>query len=275
MSDSNPSRKILTGLTVGLAASLAIVSVFGAFVPITYERDAPSMAAQGMGQDWVDLFLVVPLLVFSLIFMLGGSRIASYFYGGTVFYILYSFFIYCFGVHFNRLFLLYCLTLGLSLYTFALFVCALNRQDVQSWYDEKVPTRSTGIFLLIIAAMFYFLWLKDIVPAILSDSVPASVSNYGLLVNPVHVLDLAFALPGLIIAALLLMKKQRLGYILTPIFLVFVIILAMALIGMVVMLKLQGMSDDISLAVIFAVLAVISMIVLLVFLRHLKPRKDE
>ncbi|MFA9454393.1 MAG: hypothetical protein ACERK6_10805, partial [Candidatus Aminicenantaceae bacterium] len=111
--------------------------------------------------------------------------------------------------------------------------------------------------------------------AILSDSVPASVSNYGLLVNPVHVLDLAFALPGLVIAALLLMKKHRLGYILTPIFLVFVIILAVALIGMAVMLKIEGISDDIALAGFFAVLAVISTVFLFVFLSHLRSHKRD
>jgi hypothetical protein len=271
MSASNPSIKILTGLTVVLAAALALVSVFGAFVPTTYERDAASMAAQGMGQDWVDLFLVVPLLILSLTFMLRGSRIASYLYGGTVYYIMYSFFIYAFGVHFNTLFLLYCLILGLSLYAFVLFMCEMSRQDIQSWYDEKVPTRSTGIFMLLIAALFYLLWLKDIVPAIVSNSVPASVSDYGLLVNPVHVLDLAIALPGLIIAALWLMKKHRLGYILTPIFLVFIIILAVALIGMVVMLEYRGLSDDISVAVIFAVLAVVSALFLFVFLKHMRP----
>ena len=125
--------------------------------------------------------------------------------------------------------------------------------------------------MLLIAALFYLLWLKDIVPAIVSNRVPASVSDYGLLVNPVHVLDLAIALPGLIIAALWLMKKHRLGYILTPIFLVFIIILAVALIGMVVMLEYRGLSDDISVAAIFAVLAVVSALFLFVFLKHLRP----
>ncbi len=270
-----PEMKAQAGLTAILAVALAVVSAFGAFVPTTYVRDAPSLGAQGMGQDLVDLFFVVPLLVLALIFMLRGHRIAITIYGGTVFYILYSFCIYGFGVHFNRLFLLYCLILGVSLYALVLFMCNLNRQDIKSWYDEKVPVRSTGIFLLIIAAMFLFLWLKDIVPATLNDSVPKSVSDYDLLVNPVHVLDLAFVLPGLVIAALKLMRKHRLGYVLTPIFLVFIIILAVALIGMVAMLKIQGISDDTSLAGVFAVLAVFSTIFLFVFLRHLKPKENE
>jgi hypothetical protein len=268
------SRNILKVLSVMLAAALVVVSIFGAFIPATYERDAPSMAAQGMGQDWVDLFLVVPLLLLSLMFMFRGSRVAAYIYGGTLFYILYSFFIYAFGVHFNRLFLLYCLTLGVSLYAFVLFMYELSRQDVENWFDGNIPVRATGIFLLIIAAMFYFLWLKDIIPATLNDSIPKSVSDYGLLVNPVHVLDIAFALPGLIIAALMLMRRRRLGYILTPVLLVFILVLAVALTGMAVMLRLQGVSDDISVAVIFVVLAVISTITLLVFLKHLKPQAN-
>jgi hypothetical protein len=46
--------RIIIVLSVLLAISLALVSYYGAFVPSTYERDAASMAAQGMGQDIVD-----------------------------------------------------------------------------------------------------------------------------------------------------------------------------------------------------------------------------
>jgi len=107
----NKQFKILTVLTLLLAIALTIVSFFGAFVKDTYERDSASMAAQGKGQDLVDLFFVLPLLLLSFIFMQRNSKVAYYIYGGTIFYILYSFFIYCFGVYFNKLFLLYCLTL--------------------------------------------------------------------------------------------------------------------------------------------------------------------
>ena len=54
--------KLITILTVLLLISLTIVSLFGTFIPTTYARDSVSMAAQGMGQDMVDLFIVVPLL---------------------------------------------------------------------------------------------------------------------------------------------------------------------------------------------------------------------
>ena len=270
---ANQHFKTVTVLTIILAVALAVVSYCGAFIPATYERDAASMAAQGMGQDMVDLFLVVPLLIIFLIWMRRESKTAFFLFGGTVFYILYSFVIYTFGVHFNRLFLLYCLILGLSFYIFVLFLHDLNHRDVENWFGSHVPVRPLGIYMIVIAAMFYLLWLKDTVPAVLGNTVPASVSDYGLLVNPVHVIDMALALPGLVITAFLLMKKKKLGYILTPVLMVFVVILAVALAAMVVMLKIKNISEDLSIAAIFIVLALISTAFLYVFLRPMKVLK--
>ncbi len=265
--------KIIMVLSLALAVSLGIVSFYGAFVSTTYARETASMAAQGIGQDIVDLFFILPVLILSLICMLRNCKVAFYIQAGTVLYLLYSFIIYSFGVNFNNLFLLYCLTLGLSLYTFILIMYEFNRQDVKNWFDNKVPARSTGIYLIIIALMFYLLWFKEIIPAILNNSKPRSVSDYNLLVNPVHVIDIAFALPGLIITALLLMKKHYLGYILAPISLVFIINLAIALTGMVIMLKVRGIEDNNSVAGIFIILAVMSIIFLFMFLKNIKTIK--
>ena len=262
--------KILTVMSVILALSLVLVSYFGAFAPATYERDSTSMAVQGMGQDLVDLFLVVPVFLISLVLFQRGSRLAAFVYGGSLFYILYSFFIYAFGVNFNSLFLLYCLVLGLSLYSFILILVELSRMDVENWFKTGLPVRFIGIYLIIVSAMFYVLWLKDVVPSILDNTIPKSVSDLNLLVNPVHVIDMAIALPGLVIVAVLLMKKRRMGYILAPVSLVFVVIMAIALVGMVVMLKVKGISEDISIAAIFMVLALISAILLWVFIKNFR-----
>jgi hypothetical protein len=261
--------RLLICLTFLLAASLLVVSYVGAFVPGTYRSDAPSIAYQGMGQDMVDLFIAVPMLILSLILMLGNKVIAYFFFGGTVFYILYSFVIYCFGVHFNRLFLLYCMTLGLTIYIFILLVSGLSKLDVKGWFRGNIPCRLTGVYFIIVAAIFCFLWLKEIIPALVTNAVPKSVADYGLLVNPVHVADLSFALPGLIIVSVLLFKKYNLGYILAPMGMVFIILLAFALAGMVLMLKYKGLSEDISVAAVFIVLAAVNMALLYLFMRGL------
>ncbi len=257
-------------LTIILASLLAVASYFGAFVTSTYERDAVSMAAQGIGQDFVDLFLIVPLLLIVLPFLKNVSRVILLIHAGTAFYVLYSFIIYAFGVHFNRLFLLYCFILGLSLYLFIYLIKLLSDLDVHDWFMDKMPVRSISSFLILIAVMFYLLWFKDIIPAIFNNTVPKSVSDYNLLVNPVHVIDIAFALPGLLITAILLIKKHKLGYIFTAVALEFIILLTIALIGMVVSLKLKGISDDISIAFIFTGLSVIGVVFFLLFIKNIK-----
>jgi len=256
-----------------MSTALAVVSFFGAFDTATYDRDSPSMAAQGAGQDLVDLVLVVPLVVLSLIFMMRNSRTAWFIFGGTIFYILYSFFIYTFGVYFNKFFLLYCLILGSSFYLFVLVILELSKMDVEGLFDGKVPNRLTGVYLLLISALFYLLWLRDIVPALLDNAVPPTVSDYNLLVNPVHVLDLSLALPGLIVTAVLLMRKRRLGYILTPVLLVFLILLTIALVGMVMMAQARGITEDMSIAGIFVAIALVSTVLLYFFLKNIPLNK--
>ncbi|MBN2425690.1 MAG: hypothetical protein JXR46_05805 [Calditrichaceae bacterium] len=269
------SMKSITIITILLAVMLTVVSFLGVFDETTYERDAASMAAQGAGQDAVNLFIVIPLLILALVFVNRDSKPGYFVYAGTIFYLLYSFFIYAFGVHFNRLFLFYCAILGLSLYAFILILIRLNGMEVKNWFKDTMPVRSIGIFMLIVSAMFYVLWLKSVLPAILSNTVPAEVADYKLLVNPVHVLDLSIVLPGLVITAVLLWKKHKIGLILTPTALVFILILAVALIGMVIMLDIKGVAEDASIAWIFAVLAVISAVFLFVFLRNLRTGSNR
>jgi hypothetical protein len=119
------------------------------------------------------------------------------------------------------------------------------------------------------------LWLKDVIPAVIKNTTPKTVSDYNLLVNPVHVLDLSIALPGLILTAVLLMKKRRMGYILAPILLVFLIILAIALAGMVMMTKARGITENMSIAIIFLVLAVISTVFLYFYLKNIMVTKKS
>jgi len=265
-----PNRKTITILTILLAVLLASASINGVFVPDTYARETASIAAQGVGQDLVDLILVVPLLILSLVFWRRGSRAAALIFAGTLFYICYSFFIYGFGIHFNRVFLIYTFTLGLALYTFVLTLIDLSGLRFEIWFGEKTSTRPPGVFLIVVAALFYILWLKDVLPAVLQNTLPAGVTDMNLQVNPVHVLDIGIALPGLILAAVLLMRKRRMGYILASTGLVFIIVLAIALAAMVILTHIRGIGEDPSVALIFAAMSLLSGLFLFSMLRNLR-----
>lgn len=260
--------KVLRILTILLAISLTLVSIIGAFLPGTYERDTASMAAQGMGQDLVDLFFVVPLLLITLFYSARGSRVAALIYGGILFYILYSFIIYCFGVHFNRFFLLYCATLGLSLYAFIVLMADLGKQDVAGWF-KGAPVKLVSGYIFFVALVFYALWLKSVVPSIIENTVPAEIIDNDLLVNPVHVTDLAFALPGLILGSVLLLRRKSLGFVIASIALVFMVILTVALAAMVIVLVVRGISEDFTVAIVFGVLSIVSVAIAAMLFRKI------
>lgn len=261
--------RTLNLLSIPLLLCMGFASWMGIFNDTMYQRELPSLAAQGAGQDVVNLFVGGPLLVAALLFMNRGSKTASWIFAGIIFYYLYSYIIYTFGIRHNNLFLLYCTTLALSTYIFIFWVHFNSGLAIKGWFTKAPPGKATAIFILAIAALFYIIWLKDIVPPLLNGEAPEFVIENNYAPNPIHAIDLSFALPGLIITAILLLKNHKLGYLLTPPVLVFIIILTIALIGMMIMVQVRGLSDDMSLVYIFALLALIGGIVLMLFLRRL------
>jgi hypothetical protein len=81
---------------------------------------------------------------------------------------------------------------------------------------------------------------------------------------------MAFALPGLIISGILLMKKHSLGYVFTPLSLVFIILMTLALAAMGVIMNVKGINEDLSIVMIFLVISFISTGFLIAFLKKLK-----
>jgi hypothetical protein len=264
-----PNLKALRFMTMLLVVSLSVVSAAGAFLPGTYARDSASMAAQGAGQDMVDLFLVVPLLIVTFVSTSRGNRLGTLLYAGTLFYILYSFIIYCFGVFFNQWFLLYCLTLALSLYSFILVMSGLKGLNVDGWFN-RAPAKPVSIFIVFVALVFYTLWLKSLVPAIINKSVPVELMEYKLPVNAVHVIDLAFALPGLILGSVLLWRGKGMGYVIASVALVFIFLLSLALAAMVIVLAGRELSEDLTVAYVFGGLTLVSILVAVLWFRRIR-----
>ena len=255
-------------LTILLSISLAIISFVGAFLPETYARDSASMAAQGAGQDIVDLFLAVPLLLITFFSASKGNRKALLLYGGILAYIMYTFVIYAFGVHFNRFFLLYCSTLGLSLYAFIIFMRGVRNLEMDRWF-QRAPEKPVSIFLVLVALVFYGLWLSTVLPATFGNSIPEEIIENDFLVNPIHVIDLAFALPAVLIGAVQIWKKRPLGYLIASLALVFIIVLTIALAVMMLMLVIRGISEDYTVALIFGIVCIISVCFLILLFRKM------
>jgi len=257
-------------LSLPLVILTAIVSYAGIFVESTYARENALYAAQGIGQDIVNLFIGVPILLIAAFFAWRKSKLGLLIWSGTIFYLAYSYTIYSFGLHFNNLFLAYCTILGLSFYSLIYFVIISLKEDISEWFETKVSTKSTGIFLIVIAILFYLIWFSEIIPAILTNVTPKSIIESGLLINPVHVLDIAICLPALIITGIALIKKKNIGFFLAPTMMIFCIFMAIAIAAMAFVMKAKGLETNLSLTIIFGLITFISSIFLHRYLRKLK-----
>jgi hypothetical protein len=245
-------------VVAGLATSVlvAVSALAGILAPGTYARETASLAAQGIGQDWVDLIAVAPMLALAALALRSGSRRARLLLAGGLAYAAYSYAIYAFGVHFNAMFLIYCGVLGCSAFGLASLCAGALRDDPRAWYAPGAPRRAAGWLLLAIAAVFAVLWLGEIVPALGRGEAPVSVARDNLLTNPVHVLDLALVLPAVAWAGVGLLRDRSAGWFFGPVLLIFAGLMALAIGGMVVALWVAGLATDAAVAIAFAGVAV-------------------
>ncbi len=244
-------------ITYSLAFFVGISSALGLFFPGTYSREQLFYAAQGIGQDAINLILVVPILVACTFYALRGSRRALLWLGGPILYSLYSYILYAFTLHFNQLFLLYCTTLGLSFFAFIHWFFVAQTQVTQIKISQWTFLKSAAMLQIVIVLFFALLWLSEIIPALIRAQVPQSITTNGLVTNPVFALNLSIVLPALIISAFHLLKKQTLGIVLTPALLGFAFLMSAAIASMVLSTKLFGLKSDFSVAAVMITLSIL------------------
>jgi hypothetical protein len=204
-----------------------------------------------MGGDAVNLAVIVPVLLASAWLAQRGSISARLVWTGALVFLLYNFAIYAVAVHFNALFLAYCGILGGSFYALAGSLPSLSRLDFAGAYGRQAPVKSMAAVLGLIGLVFAALWLREIVPALISGQPPKSLADAGLITNPVHVLDLSFVLPGLIVTAIQLLRRKAVAFVLAPVLMVFSILMTVAIAGMMAAMALRGFAADYTMAAFF------------------------
>jgi hypothetical protein len=208
-----------------LAALLAIAgSVVALSVPSIYAGLTPAFLPQALAQDIANLAVVSPAWLILAALALRGSLRAYLLWLGVLTFTVYNYVIYTFSIPFGPLFLLWVAVLGLSLYALIGGVTAVDRRAVESAFTSRGVITVMAWFLIVTAVLFAFLWLSEDVPALLSGSRPASVVDMALPTNPVHILDLGFFLPAVILTGVMLLKKKPFAYSVAPAFIVFLVL---------------------------------------------------
>ena len=198
-------------LTIPITLLLALAAGCGVFISGLY-RDNPGLVAQAIGQDAITLLIVLPALAIAAFLTSRGSQRARLILLGVLVYVTYTYASYAFGVRFNPLFLIYIALLGCATYALIGGLITTDWAGIEAGFTERTPVRAVSIFLLVIAGVFYLMWLSEAVPASLTGIPPQSVTDDGTPTNVIHVLDMAWLLPALVITAVSLWHKQPIGY---------------------------------------------------------------
>jgi hypothetical protein len=266
-----PPRWLVAGVS-SLALLVAMSSLGSIWEPSIYAKETASWAAQGFGQDVVNLLVIVPILLGCAWGVARASRGALLILAGVLIYLVYSFALYAFAMHFNALFLIYCATLGVAFYCLVDVGIYLRTQDGQLWFAlTQRRTRIVGWFLIAIATLFYALWLSTVIPALIDGRPPASLAEAGLITNPVHILDLAIILPALAIGGVLVLARRASGYLLAPVMLAFNGAMTIAIVGMNVSMRGHGLPTEAIVVVAMVLVAIASTWMLVGFLRRIRP----
>jgi hypothetical protein len=257
-----PREAFVAWTSAALAVVVAVTSAAGLFWPPTYARETPSWTAQGIGGDVANLVLIIPVLLVSALEARRGSMAARLVWLGTLVYLAYMYVLYALDVHFNRLFLVYCAGLGLSVLALARGLAPAPASSVAERYGSRAPVKTMATVLVLLGAAAGSLWLREIVPALLSGATPRSVAEVNLPTNPVHVLDLSLLIPAVIVAAVLLVRRRPFGFVVAPVLLVFLLLMTAAVATMGFAMGASGTQ-----VVVFLVPSVIPAAVLIRYFR--------
>lgn len=252
--------KTITFLCIGIALAAVVAAATGIFYKTggstytytsirgnavtiygkgLYHHMSADVAIQGIAQDYVTLFIAVPLLVLSLLKARVGSLKWRYLLTGTTGYFLVTYLFYLVMGMYNSLFLVYTILAGTSFYLLLQLITTFDLAKLPHHFNKATPVKSAGGFLIFNAVCIALLWLGVVVPPLLDGSIiPEQVAHYTTLI--VQGLDLAILLPAAFIIGGKLMKKQAIGYLWAPVYLVFLSLLMTALTAKIIAMALAG-----------------------------------
>ncbi|MGA8048054.1 MAG: hypothetical protein WCA30_17490 [Dermatophilaceae bacterium] len=260
---SVPPRSIMPWSLV-LSVLVVVSSLAGLLDPRVYDQETENWTTQAWGQDLGNLLAVAVLLAAALRYR-GGSHRAGLVWLGTLMYLIYAFIVYAMAVHLNYLFLVYVAVLGLSAWAVIFHVSDLRARTTA--YPHGRPRTVAAGVLVATGVLFAALWLSELVPALLTDSVPASLTEAGLRVNPIHVIDLSVVLPGFIISGVAALKDREHGLFWLAPWLVFSVLMGTSIVAAMLLMMASGAADALPPAVLVSILVLASLVALAGYLR--------
>lgn len=204
-----------------------------------YRHMSKDVAPQGIAQDVVTLIFGIPILLIALYSARNRSLAGRYVLSGILGYFLVTYLFYTVMGMYNELFLAYVTLLGCSFFAFSLSLFSFKLDDLPNKFAKSIPVKTAGGFLIMNSLMIALLWLEVVGPPLLDGTIiPDQTEHYTTLI--VQGLDLGLLLPICFVAAVLFLKKRPMGFLLAPVYLVFLSLLMLALTAKIIAMGLLG-----------------------------------
>jgi hypothetical protein len=224
-----------------------------------YQHMSSDVAIQGIAQDYVTLFLAFPFLLFALFRFRNGSLKGKFMLAGVLNYFFLTYLFYMNMAMYNAMFLVYITLTGLSFFALVLTLLSIETDRLPEIFNKNIPVKFIGGFLIFNAVIIALLWLSVIIPPLLDKTiVPLVVQHYTTL--NVQAFDLSLFLPVSFVGGFLLIRKNKFGYLIAPVYLVFLSLLMTALIAKMIAMSLAGVNVVPAIFIIpcIAIIAVVS-----------------
>jgi hypothetical protein len=205
-----PIKRYLT-LAYLSSGIVAFLMTFASVAGVLFgSRIYPAPQASGnSGTDALNLVAGLPLLLGSMWLARRGSLIGLLCWPGALFYILYIYMFYVLEVPFNVLFLPYVILVTLSVYTMIGLIASIDGEAVRR-LSGHLPARVIGAALILIALLF------TIVDTVLIGTALASRASVDTTTHVSWIVDFTIELPALLLAGILLWRREALGYVAAP-----------------------------------------------------------
>jgi len=246
------------------------VTIYGVGV---YKHMSADVAIQGIAQDYVTLFIAIPALLFALFLTRKRTLKSKYLLAGILSYFFLTYLFYMNMAMYNALFLVYIVLTGTSFFALTLTLLSIEIDKLPTTFNEKTPVKLIGGFLIFTATSIAILWLSILVPPLLDTTIiPLSVEHYTTLT--VQGFDLSLFHPLIFVAGLLLIKKNKFGYLMAPVALIFLSFLMTALIAKICAMSLAGV-NVVPVVFIIPCITIVAIVCSIITLKNIKHNANK
>jgi len=208
-STARDATGILTAAIVLLAATASAAGIIDGDL----YRDNAWSVANWRGNDLVTL-LFVPVLAGAYRLAVRGSRRARLVWLGGLAYMVYNYAFYLFGAAFNDVFLLYAALVATSIWALALGFSSTDAACYADGFRHEIRARLAAGYLAFAAIGLAVAWIGQSLQFVATGTVPQIIEDSGIHTSLVFALDLSLAVPAMLVAAFLLLRRRPWGLVL-------------------------------------------------------------